>query len=334
MSETATETSPADPERQYTKDTRPPPRLKDWFLGWSWWLKEYTLPAYISESEPIVVGGCGRSGTTLLQVILDAHPELCCVRESSVLHLGKLDTSKLSNRLRMPIDRVRAIADTSSRHGEFVERICSEYAAGIRKTRWADKSPRNVRRLSYIFKHFPKARFVHVVRDGRDAVCSLRTHPKYRRIGGELVEVHTWKSMEECAGRWQNDVHEGIAWRGHPGYFELRYEDLVTEPEPVLRELFDFLGADWTPAVMDYHQVEERSAKDPGFEKPLFTSSIGRWKRHMSHEDVRTFKSIAGPLLQHMGYADDDAWECDGTATHGPDGPPRPAAAPTADGKR
>lgn len=282
--------------------------MRDWFVGWSWWLKEMVLPAYVSETAPILVGGCGRSGTTLLQVILDAHPDLCCVNESSILHLGKLDTSKLANRIDLPIDRVREIADSSPRHGQFVERVCGEFAANLNKERWADKSPRNVRRLPYIFKHFPKARFVHVLRDGRDAACSLRTHPKYRRIDGKLVEMKTWKPFEGCAGRWQNDVSEGLAWRGHPGYHELRYEDLVSEPEPVLRKLFDFIGAPWSPAVLDYHRVEERSQKDPGFQKPLFRSSIARWRKNMSPEDGATFLRIAGPLLKSLGYAQDDTW--------------------------
>ncbi len=299
------------------RDQRAPSRSRDWFLGWGWWLKEHLLPAYISESSPILVGGCGRSGTTLLQVIMDAHPDLCCVRESSIFHLGKLDTSKLANRLGLPIERVRELADESPRHAQFVERVCGEYAARMHKPRWADKSPRNVRRLGYIFKHFPKARFVHLLRDGRDAACSLRTHPKYKRIDGELVEVGTWKRFEGCAQRWQDDVHEGLAWRGHPGYLELRYEDLVSEPEQHLRTLFEFLGAPWTPDVLEYHRVDQRSHKDPGFEKPLFRSSIGRWRENMSPEDGATFLRIAGEQLKLLGYAQDDDWIQELTAGNG-----------------
>ena len=294
--------------RRPRRDERAPPRKRDWFQGWSWWLKDLLLPAYISETAPILVGGCGRSGTTLLQVILDAHPELCCVNESSIMHLGKLDTSKLANRIDLPIERVREIADSSPRHSQFVERLCNEFAANLDKTRWADKSPRNVRRLPYIFKHFPKARFVHMLRDGRDAACSLRTHPKYKRINGELVEMKTWKRMEDCAQRWQNDVSEGLAWRGHPGYHELRYEDLVSKPEQVLPELFEFIGAPWTPEVLEYHRVEERSQKDPGFQKPLFVSSVSRWRKNMSPADGETFQRIAGPLLESLGYATNDTW--------------------------
>jgi len=295
-----------------------PPRLRDWWLGWSWWLKESLFRTYVSDAVPILVGGCGRSGTTLLQVMLDAHPELCCVRESSILQPGKLDTAKLAARIGLPIDQLRALADSSGRHGEFVERVFAAYCASIGKPRWADKSPRNVRRLAAIFRHFPKARFVHLLRDGRDAACSLRTHPRFRRIEGHLVELDTWKPMEDCARRWLEDVSAGLAWRGHPGYFEVRYEDLVSEPEPVLRRMFDFLGLPWTPAVLEYHRRGGASGKDPGFEKPVYASSLGRWRRHMSREDVVVFKRIAGPLLVQLGYAADDSWDCDGSAVHRP----------------
>ncbi len=303
---TSSPAAPPDPGPR--RDRRAPPRLKDWFLGWSWWLKEQVLPDYVSGASPILVGGCGRSGTTLLQVILDAHPDLCCVRESSIFHLGKLDTSKLANRIGLPIEDVRAIADSSRRHGEFVERVCGAFAERLDKPRWADKSPRNVRRLPYIFRHFPKARFVHLLRDGRDAACSLRTHPKWTRVGDELVEAGTWKPFEDCARRWNDDVREGLAWRGHEGYHELRYEDLVSDPERRLRELFAFLGVRWTPEVLEFHRVRNRSDKDPGFEKPLFRSSVARWRRNMSPEDGRVFLDIAGPLLRELGYAEDDDW--------------------------
>lgn len=295
------------------------PRLKDRWVGWSWLLKESLLPTWRSENAPILVGGCGRSGTTLVQVMLDAHPDLCCVRESSILQPGKLDTAKLAARIGLPVDRLRALADSSARHGEFVERVFEEYCQVVGKPRWADKSPRNVRRLKTIYKHFPRARFVHLIRDGRDTACSLRTHPRFRRLEGPdspLVELDTWKPMEDCARRWVEDVSAGLAWRGHPGYTELRYEDLATDPEGSLRRIFDFLGVRWAPEVLDYHTKGERSGKDPGFEKPVFTSSIGRWRKHMSSEDVRTFKRIAGPLLMELGYADDLDWDSDGTAVH------------------
>jgi hypothetical protein len=122
--------------------------FKSWFRGVSgdaWG----SIP-YVSESEPVIIGGCGRSGTTLLSAMIDAHPLFFCGPES----------------------------------------------------RWSEKTPGNVRVLDRIFEYFPRARFIHVIRDGRDVVCSTRTHPKFRVVDGKEVLTGILRPADECAERW------------------------------------------------------------------------------------------------------------------------------------
>lgn len=255
-----------------------------------------------------MVGGCGRSGTTLLQVILDAHPDLCCVRETSILHPRKLHVEKLSQRLRIPPDRLRAIARTSARHGEFVDRVFAEICQREGAHGWAEKSPRNVRRLDYIFAHFPRARFVHVIRDGRDSVCSLRVHKRVEVVDGKEVQTAPLRTVEACAQRWVNDVGEGLAWRGHPGATEVRYEELVSDLEGTLRRLFEELGESFSPEMLDYYNRKTALSRDRNFKKPIFGSSVGRWRHDLTPEDAATVERICGPLLVELGYARDGSW--------------------------
>lgn len=276
--------------------------------GWRWWLKEKLLSSYVSQGSPIVVGGCGRSGTTLLQVILDAHPDLCCVQETSILHPRKLHVEKLSQRLKIPPDRLRELARSSARHGVFVDRVFAEVCEREGAHGWAEKSPRNVRRLDYIFEHFPRARFVHVIRDGRDSVCSLRVHKRVGWMDGEQGHTRPPRSVEECARRWIHDVGEGRAWRGHPGSTEVRYEDLVSDLEGTLRRLFGELGETFSPEMLDYHNRKTALSRDRNFKKPIFGSSVGRWRRDLSREDAETVERICGPLLVELGYAKDARW--------------------------
>ena len=81
------------------------------------------------------------------------------------------------------------------------------------------------------FPLFPAARFVHVLRDGRDVACSLRTHPRHKVVDGELVPTGIRKPIAGCARRWVRDIESSRRWWGDPRFMTVRYEDLVAEPE-------------------------------------------------------------------------------------------------------
>jgi protein-tyrosine sulfotransferase len=277
-----------------------------------------------SELRPVVVGGSGRSGTTLMRVILDAHPNLCCGDESDIFrralrwNLGWQET--LAANFDLPAERIKQMVAASRSQTGFIERFAATYAAASNKRRWADKSPKNVLVLPWIFRHFPEARFVHMIRDGRDVASSLRTLPRHKVVDGKLVKLNTWKPIDGCAERWRNFVSKGLAYRGHPNYFEVRYEDLVIDPEPILRKLLTFLGEPWDDAVLRFDEANRnqrdvtRFPQNPEVFRPLYTSSMARWKRDMTADEIDTFKQIAGPLLIKLGYVADDRWGLDDAA--------------------
>lgn len=269
---------------------------------------------YVSAEQPIIIGGCGRSGTTLMRVILDSHSQIACGPESNIfpspnrLNPGSPGAAKIARKFDLTNTEMDALLRTSSSRAEFADRFFGQYRDRAQKMLWADKTPRNIQVLPYIFEHFPQARFVHVVRDGRDVVCSLRTHPRHRVVDGEIVKLDTWNPIEECVDRWVTDVGRGLAYRDDPRYFELKYEDLVTETEKTLRSLFDFLKLPWESAVMQFHEVQSASrdpvkfAQNPEATKPLQGSSIGRWQRDLSEEDLSIVLREAGPTLDRLGY--------------------------------
>lgn len=274
---------------------------------------------HVSSETPIIIGGCGRSGTTLMRVILDSHSQIACGPESNVfpspnrLNPGSPGAEKLAKKFEISAEEMAHLLRSSSTRAEFADRFFDAYRRHAGKPLWADKTPRNIQVMPYILEHFPKARFVHVIRDGRDVVCSLRTHPRHRVIDGEIVKLDTWNPIEDCVGRWVKDVGDGLVYRGDPRYYELKYEDLVTETEPTLRGLFEFLELPWEPAVMAFHEVQSASrdpvkfAQNPEATKPLQRSSIGRWRKDLNEEDLAYVLRRAGPLLRTLGYLDDAA---------------------------
>ena len=269
---------------------------------------------YVSALATIVLGGCGRSGTTLLRMILDSHPAICCGPESNVFRHSALDPGELALKFDLDLRRVRAIHESAGSRPAFIEAfatLCMERAG---KRRWAEKTPRNIRRLDVIFRHFPQARFIHMLRDGRDVACSLRTHPRHKVVNGELVPVNTWKPIASCARRWRNDIERSRPYWTDPRFLTLRYEELVREPRLVLERLIAFVGEAWDDRLLEHAGTGSpfrnvtTFAQNPEALEPVNTAAVSRWERDLDAKDRRIFKRIAGELLIELGYADDDDW--------------------------
>ncbi len=267
-----------------------------------------------SALSPIVLGGCGRSGTTLLRMMLDSHRRICCGPESSVFRRRALNPESLAERFGFPPAEVQAIYDRARSRPQFIDEFAALCLQKTGKARWAEKTPRNISRIAEIFRCFPEARFVHVLRDGRDVACSLRTHPRHRVENGKLVPLDTWKPIAGCARRWRDDIEGSRPFWGDPRFHTVRYEDLVLDPRPVLEKLMNFLGEPWDEAMLAHAGAGSpfrdvtRFAQNPEALAAVSTASLSRWQRDLDAKDRRVFKRIAGPLLVELGYAKHAGW--------------------------
>jgi hypothetical protein len=267
-----------------------------------------------SSFAPVVIGGCGRSGTTLLRMMLDAHPRICCGPESSVFRRRALDPAALAERFGIAPGALCAIHAAARSRPAFIEAFAALCLQATGKARWAEKTPRNISRVGEIFRFFPQARFVHVLRDGRDVACSLRTHPRHKVVDGQLVPLDTWKPIAGCARRWRDDIECSRPYWHDPRFHTLRYEDLVREPREVLARLMAFIGEPWDEAMLAHgggataFRDVTRFAQNPEALAAVSTASLSRWERDLDARDRRVFKRIAGPLLIELGYARDGGW--------------------------
>jgi hypothetical protein len=267
-----------------------------------------------SAFAPIVLGGCGRSGTTLLRMMLDSHRRICCGPESSLFRRRAVDPEALAGKFGFAPGEVLAIHGAARSRQEFIEAFAALCMRKAGKARWAEKTPRNISRLATVFRFFPEARFVHVLRDGRDVACSLRTHPRHKVVDGKLVPLETWKPIAGGARRWVRDIEASRKWWSDPRFHTVRYEDLVLDPRPVLERLMAFLGEDWDEAMLAHAAADSpfrdatRFAQNPEALGAVTTTSLSRWQRELDARDKRIFKRIAGPLLVELDYAKDNAW--------------------------
>jgi hypothetical protein len=138
-----------------------------------WWSSGFQ-----SMDRPVFIGGASRSGTTLLTRLLSAHPELYVGPETGIF-TGNRNVDHLTRVTKLPNEWLSAVLRKSCCQGDFIQRLMRRLAADAGKPRWGEKTPANIRHIERILQFFPNASLIHIIRDGRDVACSLRTHPEY-----------------------------------------------------------------------------------------------------------------------------------------------------------
>jgi hypothetical protein len=275
-------------------------------------------PGAHSDAEAIFIGGCWRSGTSLLREILGRHPRLACGPESQLFALP-FETARLERQWSADRAELEALARRCSHLVEFGDRFFARLLESEGAARWIDKSPQNARVARRLLEWFPRGRFLHVVRDGRDAVCSLRTYPRERFVGGRRVPAPTVdRPVDSCARTWVAETTAGLETRGHSRHLEVRYEDLVRQPEAEVRRICAFLGEDFAPAMLAALDptaadssdpvVSARFVNNPEAADAIHHASIGRWRKELTPHERRIVHENAGELLIELGYVEDDGW--------------------------
>jgi Sulfotransferase family len=267
-------------------------------------------------APPLIVLGVGRSGTTLLRVLLDRNSRLAIPYETFFVpqlahrhgRRPKLDEFVDDlGRLRTLYDWGITPEDVRPRLGEgmtiseAIAAIFETYAERQGKPRWGDKTPLYMQQLPLLERLFPAALWVHLVRDGRDAALSFLELP-------EGFSGKTWarpRTVAQFAARWRTEILAARRLGRHAGsrYVELRYEDLVAEPERELRRVCEHGSLPWEPDMLDHTRVsdaanmpEHRNLAQPP------TPGLRDWRSQMSREDALSFEQVAGDILRGADY--------------------------------
>lgn len=265
----------------------------------------------LREFRPVFVGGAGRSGTTLLRSMLGCHSRLFATNELKVLP----DIAAL----RRKFDMLSGVCESFNLGPAYLDDVFGLMIYSLLlpalersgKQRIVEKTPHNVLAMDVLGRLFPQARFVHVIRDGRDVCCSL-VRMDWRDASGQRVWYTT--SIRNAAKYWRDVVKTARAQARLPylqgRYIEVRYESLVTDPKRTLRVVLDFIGEPWEDQVLDDHlraslvSNEVRESSTEQVKSKLSEKAIGRWEKEMSPEDLKAFYEEAGELWEELGYAD------------------------------
>ncbi len=287
-----------------------------------------------SDPMPIIVGS-PRSGTTMLRLMLDAHSELAIPPETGFLTLSEKLTGK-GDKLRekffqavvkfsdppswpdfeIPEETFRAaLAEIKPFNiSDGFRTFYRLYATRRGKTRWGDKTPIYCRHLNAIRRVLPEAKFIHIIRDGRDAALSLRR-----------MWFSPGKEIETQAAYWRDCVLAARrAGVGRDDYLEVRYEELILNTEETLKRVCAHSALTYQDAMLNYYKrapqrlkehkgrfrpdgtpfltQEQRFQQQQRTTEPPDPACVFAWKRTMDTDERKRFQLVAGDLLKELGY--------------------------------
>jgi hypothetical protein len=273
---------------------------------------------------PIFMIGTQRSGSNLLRLMLNQLPDIVAPHPPHILHrmmpvmpaYGDLDadanfTALVNDVCRMvelnpvpwpdlTLDRKKVAADCRER--SLVAAYGAVYQAlsdARGKKTWLCKSMQNTLFLSEIEAYYPEAQYIYLYRDGRDVAVSFR-----KAVVGE-------KHFYHIAKEWADTQRLALAHRAivpPERFIGISYEDLTAQPEATMQRLCAFLGAQYHPSMLEYHTTDEAkraadaSALWGNVVKPIMTDNTRKFLREALPEDIKIFESVAGDVLDALGY--------------------------------
>lgn len=278
-------------------------------------------------TAPFFIVGSARSGTTMLRLMLNAHPEVAVPPESRFItelyvdggvtkdqstsgpgtrtidpdrFLGALARHRRFQTWDLPISAVAAeIAELDARptYADAIAATFRAYARAQGKPRWGDKTPRYVEHIPLLSDLWADARFIHLIRDGRNVALSYADVSFGPKTVGRAARVWSTRVRAGCS--------VGRALDGDR-YLEVRYEDLVDDAAGQVKSICTFLDLEFDPGMLEYTErargsvLPRAAVYNPNVMQP--PTQTRAWQTSMPEGHVAAFEAVAGDLLNDLGY--------------------------------
>jgi hypothetical protein len=283
------------------------------------------------DVSPIFIVGCPRSGTTLLRLLLSAHPLISISSEGS--YISHLRTSLESyGDLSNPVALARLHKDllpylvfekfVSLPTFEHFLEWTNTFGTGLRSivtfygtwearalgknelTWWGDNAPYYAHHIPFFVRLFPACRFILVVRDPRDTYASIKS--TFARF-----------NIDEAVSEWERVLLCGLLAASSLGterVHQTKYEDLVCSPRERLKEICGFLGVEYSEAMLDFYKLPAAAATAQlkhhrNLLRPVFASSVRNYRRILTSEEVSTIEERLYNPMRHYGYLSNVEYE-------------------------
>lgn len=284
------------------------------------------------NAEPVFIIGNPRSGTTVFRMMLNANDDLFIPPECGFAawlyakyadwnggeeqlnaFLADLESARKFETWHVDIAELKAYINEKhpETYSEVVFLVYDFYAVkrGIEYKLWGDKNNFYLDYIDTIDKMYPKSKFLYIVRDGRDVACSYIE--LYNKNLSSKYAPKLPNQIDVIAKEWADNnkkILDSFAKLGSDRVFSLRYEDLVIQPESILKNICDFLGLTYSSDMLEFYN--KPSFDEPGeflqWKSKLRmgpnASSMKRYEKSFSEDDLKVFDEQAGDMLKHFGY--------------------------------
>jgi len=266
----------------------------------------------VGVAAPFFLLGAQGSGSTMLRLMLDAHPRLAVPPETGVMRLVSAQRwvpfwefgGEWHQRLGLSDEEL------DRRLGEFYGGLFADYAARVGKVRWGEKTPFHVWHVDDMRRLFPDAVFIGLARHPLGSVGSMA-----RRFD---------RRVPRATGHWLGTTREMVRQAAALGdrFALIRYEELTRDPEPVMRALLEWMGEPWADSVLSHHEVAaDRPRVAEGGTRTadaVDAGRIDRWLRWLDEDRQREVMAQAGEWAQFLGYGADPSEPLEAIAAEGP----------------
>ena len=195
---------------------------------------------------------------------------------------------------------------------EAVDEACAAFIETLMKStndgspRIAEKTPSVLLHTEFLSNAFPRAKFIHLIRDGRAVVASLLRQNWFAATTGKRLEY--CESVEAATQYWMDMVMSIRNQSEELGgaYMEVKYEDLVSDTRKISDKVLAFLGEAWEQSVLEHHSQEhdlpESESSTVEILSPVHGDAVSKWKTELTPQQIGVVERMAGPLLRELGY--------------------------------
>lgn len=248
--------------------------------------------------ETIIILGFKRSGTSLLRVLLNSHPEIAIGPEIKFMQIASRQYPKTLDEFKKIAERetpdyeysdetLAKIYNASTTADELFKNWCIEYKNSTGKKIWGDKTPQNFKYLNLLSKKFPNALYVHIVRHPFDVMISSKQRNQYHG----LHTIFAW-----FASNWM------VRFVNKKNYMLMKYEDFVQNPKTYIDKILDKLEVEKVDVLNLYQQVHHgKIAQGDSWNKPIKAKE--RDEKILSSKDKFFIQLICFPYMKKYGYA-------------------------------
>lgn len=256
----------------------------------------WRLSKYQSSARHIFILGPSRCGTTLLKSIIAAHSRITGLKYETT---GLLEYHNLFD---LPVQEIsqddyKSLVGSSNSLAQLYDKVADTFVASSGAERFVDKVlPVDPFALSRLRTCFPKARFVFIIRDARDSYASAK----------RIANFYYTDTARKYAKYWRRKARGWLRCDGKRRFHLVRYEDLVIDPEAIMRDVMQFLDEPFEPQQLKRFgrttDLSQYDAKHRNLNTPINARSVGRWEKELTSEEKDAILRVAGSDLAYFGY--------------------------------